>query len=129
MFKLENIDHVALTVSNLQHSTKWYQEVLDLERRYEKDWPNEPVMLCVGNTCIALFQAIMTEDAMSPIEAPIGMSHVAFKVDRENFEQARAELAWRGIKLRYADHGISHSVYLSDPDGHQIEITTYDVDV
>ena len=128
MFKLDDIDHVALTVSNLDKSTKWYQETLGLDRRYQDAWPKQPVMLCVGNTCIALFQAVAaTEDSLSPGEAPIGMSHVAFKVNKDNFEQARAELAWKGIKLRFSDHGICHSVYFSDPDGHQIEITTYEV--
>ncbi len=128
MFKLGDIDHVALTVSDLDKSARWYQETLGLEQRYREAWPKQPVMLCAGNTCIALFKAVAaTEDSVSPMETPIGMSHVAFKVDRENFEQARAELAWKGVKLRFSNHGICHSVYLSDPDGHQIEITTYEV--
>ena len=30
------------------------------------------------------------------------------------------------MDARFSDHGISHSVYLNDPDGHQIELTTYE---
>ena len=26
-----------------------------------------------------------------------------------------------------SDHGACHSVYFDDPDGHQIELTTYEV--
>ena len=28
--------------------------------------------------------------------------------------------------MHFSDHGLSHSIYLRDPDGHQIELTTYD---
>ena len=33
----------------------------------------------------------------------------------------------RGIDFEFEDHGPCHSVYISDPDGHTIEITTYDL--
>ena len=52
------------------------------------------------------------------------MRHLAFRVDRANFERARAELDRRGIATRFRDHGITHSIYLHDPDGHLLEITT-----
>jgi len=33
----------------------------------------------------------------------------------------------RGIKFEFQDHEIAHSIYFRDPDGHQLEITTYQV--
>ena len=33
----------------------------------------------------------------------------------------------REISTEFQDHGISHSIYFQDPDGHQLELTTYDV--
>ena len=53
--------------------------------------------------------------------------HVAFRVDRENFERARETLRSRAIELELHDHRASLSIYFRDPDGHQIEITTYEV--
>jgi catechol-2,3-dioxygenase len=53
--------------------------------------------------------------------------HIAFRVARGGFDTARRELAGEGVEARFSDHGISHSLYLRDPDGHQIELTTYDV--
>jgi len=41
-------------------------------------------------------------------------------------ELAKAELAANGIGFREGDYGIAWSVYLPDPDGYQVEITTYD---
>jgi catechol 2,3-dioxygenase-like lactoylglutathione lyase family enzyme len=55
------------------------------------------------------------------------LHHIAFRVDGENFEAAQRRFRDLGIEFRTADHGIAPSVYVADPDGHRIEITTYDV--
>jgi catechol-2,3-dioxygenase len=55
------------------------------------------------------------------------MLHLAFRADMENFLAAQRELEKRGIKFGFEDHEISHSIYFRDPDGHQLEITTYDL--
>jgi catechol 2,3-dioxygenase-like lactoylglutathione lyase family enzyme len=55
------------------------------------------------------------------------MLHLAFRANRENFLTAQGELKKRGIKFEFQDHEIAHSIYFRDPDGHQLEITTYDV--
>jgi catechol 2,3-dioxygenase-like lactoylglutathione lyase family enzyme len=56
------------------------------------------------------------------------MLHLAFRANRENFVAAQRELEKRGIKFELQDHEISHSIYFRDPDGHQLEITTYEVE-
>ena len=55
------------------------------------------------------------------------MRHLAFRVDAANFAGARQALEARGIALQFQDHGIAHSIYFHDPDGHELEITTYDL--
>ena len=55
------------------------------------------------------------------------MLHLAFRANRENFLGAQHELKKRGIKFEFQDHEISHSIYFRDPDGHELEITTYDL--
>jgi catechol-2,3-dioxygenase len=55
------------------------------------------------------------------------MLHLAFRADRRNFLAAQEELKRRGISFEFQDHDISHSIYFNDPDGHELEITTYDV--
>jgi catechol 2,3-dioxygenase-like lactoylglutathione lyase family enzyme len=52
---------------------------------------------------------------------------VAFRVDRENFEAAQADLERRGISFEFSDHGAAHSIYFLDPDGLRLELTTYEV--
>jgi catechol 2,3-dioxygenase-like lactoylglutathione lyase family enzyme len=41
-------------------------------------------------------------------------------------EAARAELTARGIAFHEGDYWVAWSVYLPDPDGYQVEITTYE---
>ncbi len=63
----------------------------------------------------------------TPNHNTIAMRHLAFRVDRANFEQAQIDLRQRGIEFEFEDHTVSHSIYIYDPDGHRIEITTYEV--
>ena len=127
MLKLDHIDHVALTVSDLARSLAWYREVLGLERRHEEAWGDEPAMVCAGDTCLALFPAAAAPAAPPPGPGAIAMRHVAFRVDRANFQRAQVRFRDLGIDSRFADHTICHSLYIADPDGHRIEITTYDL--
>jgi catechol-2,3-dioxygenase len=55
------------------------------------------------------------------------MLHLAFRATRENFVAAQRELKKRAIEFEFQDHKISHSIYFRDPDGHALEITTYEV--
>ncbi len=41
---------------------------------------------------------------------------------------AQRELASRGIAFHFRDHEISHSIYFRDPDGIELEITTYELE-
>jgi catechol 2,3-dioxygenase-like lactoylglutathione lyase family enzyme len=124
---LDQIDHVALTVTNMERSIAWYQVVLGLERRHAAVWGNHPAALCAGETCVALFAADTPDPKPQPDHNTLAMRHLAFRVNRAHFEEAQKELAARGVEFEFEDHTISHSIYLSDPDGHRIEITTYEL--
>ena len=88
-----------------------------------------PAMMCAGEIGIALFPAATRNPspAPEPRNSTI-MRHLAFQVDRQNFLRAQAELRRRGISFTFEDHQIAHSVYLNDPDGYEIELTTYELD-
>ena len=53
--------------------------------------------------------------------------HIAFRLDRPGFDAATRALDESGVQARFSDHGISNSIYLHDPDGHEIELTTYEL--
>lgn len=127
MFTLERIDHVALTVKDVKASAKWYSQTLGLEQYYKDAWDGVPLMIGKGGTCIALFAVKGENPKPPPANDTIAMMHLAFKADRKNFEGAQTELNKKSIAFTFSDHGISHSIYFYDPDGHKLEITTYDI--
>ena len=124
--ELEGIDHVALGVRDVESAAKWYIDVLGFERRYDDVWNGYPVFVMKGNTGLALFPADQARSTSSP-RREAGMRHLAFRANRKNFLAAQEELKRRGIEFEFQDHEISHSIYFRDPDGHQLEITTYEL--
>jgi len=124
MFELQGIDHVALSVRDVERSANWYIETLGFERRFEGMWNSIPVFIGKGKAAIALFPSA-NKNPETPKRS--GILHFAFGTDRRNFLVAQEELTNRGIAFQFQDHEISHSIYFSDLDGHQIEITTYEL--
>src|SRR5437762_1254709 len=125
--QLDGIDHVALAVRDIEEAAKWYADVLGFERRHEGMWDGIPTFIGKGNTAIALFPA-RGDDSRSSAPTKSRMLHLAFRASRENFLEAQEELKKRGIKFEFQDHEISRSIYFHDPDGHELEITTYELD-
>ena len=127
MLRVEGLDHVALTVRDVARSVAWYRDVLGLERRYEDVWGDFPAIVGAGTTALALFPTPVAEPSPPPGRDVLSMRHIAFRVDREAFDRARGHLEAHGITPRFEDHTAAHSLYFTDPDGHPLELTTYDV--
>jgi catechol 2,3-dioxygenase-like lactoylglutathione lyase family enzyme len=89
-------------------------------------WNGIPAFVGKGNTGIAFFPARSGNFKSTPHNR-IRMLHLAFHAKRENFLSAQQELKKRGIQFEFQDHEISHSIYFGDPDGHELEITTYEL--
>jgi catechol 2,3-dioxygenase-like lactoylglutathione lyase family enzyme len=123
--ELEGLDHVAMSVRDVERSAQWYIDVLGFERRYEGMWDGVPVFIGKGTTALALFpvRSTSTSSALTDVR----MLHLALRANRKNFLAAQEELKNRGIKFEFQDHEISHSIYFRDPDGHKLEITTYEL--
>ena len=127
MFKLDGLDHVALTVTDVARSVAWYQEVLALERSHENVWGDIPAFVLAGNSGLALFPVKGSDPKPRPGADTITIRHVAFRASRFDYEQAQKELRRRNITFKSQDHVVSHSIYFRDPDDHEIEITTYEL--
>jgi|SRR4029453_3779334 catechol 2,3-dioxygenase-like lactoylglutathione lyase family enzyme len=125
--QLQGIDHVALAVCDVEQSARWYIEVLGFERLHEGMWNGIPVFIGKGNTAIALFPARGGNSKSAAHTGEIRMLHLALRANRNGFLSAQEEFKRRGIKFEFEDHEISHSIYFRDPDGHHLEITTYEL--
>ncbi|HJT45437.1 MAG TPA: VOC family protein [Chthoniobacterales bacterium] len=124
--ELEGIDHVALSVGDVEKAAQWYIDVLGFKKLYDGMWDGVPVFIGKGTTSLALFP-VRSKSSSSSGPADIRMLHLAMRADRANFLAAQTELKQRGIKFEFQDHEISHSIYFHDPDGHILEITTYEL--
>lgn len=124
-FRTQGLDHVALAVDDVQRSRRFYEDVIGLERVLAGSEP--PVMMLAEGTGLALFPSLGDVAAWVGARQPGDIPHIAFRLDREAFATARGELAEMGMGSQVANHGISHSMYLRDPDGYLIELTTYDL--
>jgi catechol 2,3-dioxygenase-like lactoylglutathione lyase family enzyme len=125
--KLHGIDHVALSVHDVEQAAQWYCDVLGLERQHQGAWNGVPTFIGRGSTGIALFPSRKAESGKQSEQKRRGMLHLAFRADAKNFAVAQAELRNRGIHFQFQDHQISHSIYFRDIDGHELEITTYEI--
>jgi catechol 2,3-dioxygenase-like lactoylglutathione lyase family enzyme len=93
-------------------------------------WNGVPVFVGKGKTAVALFPRRDRADSGGSHQGESSeteMLHLALRADRKNFVFAQEELRKRGVKFTFQDHEISHSIYFRNQDGHQIEITTYEL--
>ena len=127
MIALEGIDHVALSVRDVEQSARWYIDVLGFEHRLPGMWGGVPVFVGKGTTALALFP-VGGDGAADPIRTGMRMLHLAFRATRAAFLAAQEDLKQRDIAFDFEDHEISQSIYFRDPDGHHLEITTYELD-
>ena len=126
---LQAIDHVALAVRDIERSAQWYVDVLGFERQHDEVWNGFPVFVGKNDAAIALFPIRGSKKSQShvPSSSPIRVLHFAFRASRKEFLSAQTELKKRKIVFEFQDHEIAHSIYFNDPDGHEIEITTYEL--
>jgi catechol 2,3-dioxygenase-like lactoylglutathione lyase family enzyme len=123
MLRLEYLDHLTLTTRDVQASLRFYRDVLGLTPG--PVWRDEITMLRCGATYLAI--AHWAEGKASAPQPPITLDHFAFRVDRATFEQALVELPKAGVPIeQVSDHGICRSLYVRDPDHHQVELTCYE---
>lgn len=127
MIEVQHLDHIAITVANVERSAQWYKEILGLERRHMEVWGGRPLMVCAGETCLALFPPDGPLAEPQSSRTTISMRHFALRVDRENFAAAQEKLDEIGIPFTFEDHDICHSIYLADPEGHRVELTTFEI--
>ncbi len=121
------LGHLVLYVRDLERSRRFYADVLG----WSEIRGNTPVgvpaaAFSSGRTHHELLLIEVGSDA-APIPAGrrLGMYHFGLKVG-ESDEELRAALTTlqeRGVEIVGAsDHGVTHSLYIVDPDGNEIEL-------
>ena len=121
--QIQELGHLVLTVSDLAKSVHFYGEVLGFRLVRDR---GRSAMFSSGRTHHELLLVQGSPDAApAPAGRALGLSHFALKVGTSDDElrAALAELKAKDVEVDHiTDHGMTHSVYLRDPDGNQVEI-------
>ena len=123
--KVKALGHVVIKERDLNRSVPFYANVLGLKEvgRYDKEFKLVFFSIAGNHHDLALFET--NADAPSAPEQSPGLFHVALKVG-DNLDDLRDAKAWlesNDVKIdMIADHHVSQSLYLADPDGNAIEL-------
>jgi catechol 2,3-dioxygenase len=116
------VRHIAFRVRDIEAARRWYSDVLGME--VEDEFPGQALFVRFGpyyHHDLAIFQA--DKDADAPAENAVGLAHIALLVDSlEGVRQWYHHLKGHGVEVRSSDHGVTRSIYFTDPDGNPFEI-------
>lgn len=127
MIKTEGLDHIAISVKDVQKTIEWYSEIIGLERVHADKWDGVPAFMLANGSGLAIFPADESLEDSGPAKEKFDVRHFAFRVDRENFERAKRVYKEKNLEHNIEDHGVCYSIYTKDPDGYKVELTTYEI--
>jgi catechol 2,3-dioxygenase len=132
------INHLVLNVRDLEESHAFWTEIMGFKQVGElhprPDRPNPPKMRFysgdhsgkMNHHDLALMEMpnLPPPAAWSMSDSTVAINHVAITLpDREAWLQQIAFLQSKGVPFhRRINHGMTHSVYISDPNGYGIEV-------
>ncbi len=136
MSLIRKIHHVAYRCRDAAETVGFYREVLgmDFTIAFAEDFvpsTHEPdpymhVFLDAGGGNVLAFFELPTRAPMGrDPNTPAWVQHIAFSVESlAVLEATRQRLLERGIDVvGPTDHGLFHSIYFFDPNGHRLELT------
>jgi catechol 2,3-dioxygenase len=123
--RIHELGHVVLYVTDLGRMADFYEHTLGF-KQIAREWPT--ALFSAGRTHHELL-LIEVGGAPRPAsrahEMHPGLYHIGFKIGDgpEAAREAYAELRAKGVSIVGAtDHGVTHSIYILDPDGNELEL-------
>jgi len=133
------INHVVLNVRDIEQSHRFWTEIVGLKQvgalRPRGDMGQMPQMRFYSGDHDGKFThhdvALVENPNLPPppaewalFGAPQAINHIAIAMpNREAFVAKLAELKAQGVKFNMRiNHGVTHSVYINDPNGYGVEL-------
>jgi catechol 2,3-dioxygenase-like lactoylglutathione lyase family enzyme len=120
------LEHVNLTVSDIERSIGFYRDLLGLSLRWRgHSAAGLPAAHVGDDRCyLALFQAAQNGRVAVDMST-VGMNHFGFVVD--DLDATRRKLLEFGLAPHHeADYEPGRRLYFFDPDGMEVELVAYD---
>lgn len=119
---IQELGHVVLYVSELKRSADFYRDTLgfrEIERR------TGMAVFSSGRTHHELLLIEIGAEPKTKQVPETGLYHIGFKIGDtpESVQEAYTELAAKGVTIvGSSDHHVTHSLYILDPDGNELEL-------
>lgn len=124
MLEVKELGHIVLYVRSLERSRAFYRDVLGWNE--VATMGTAGAVFSSGRTHHELLLLEVGEDApAAPAGRRAGLYHFGLKIGTTDDELRAAleHLQAHGVPvLGSADHAVTHSLYIADPDGNEIEL-------
>ncbi|MGH9051162.1 MAG: VOC family protein [Acidimicrobiia bacterium] len=124
--EVKELGHVVLYVRDLARSSAFYEEVLGWHRIDAGEIGFPAAAFSSGRTHHELLLIEVGADAALPARGRrAGLYHIGIKVGDSDDELRRALVRLREANVHVvglSDHTVTHSVYILDPDGNELEL-------
>ena len=121
---VSGLDHLVINVGDVERSLAWYTDMLGLAAERVDEWRAGevffPSVRIDANTIIDLFELERTGQ---------NIDHICLVVDRADVDAVSGDPRFdvvAGPVERWGAKGVGWSVYVTDPDGNQVELRSYD---
>jgi catechol-2,3-dioxygenase len=124
--EVKELGHVVLYVRDIARSAAFYGDILGW-KRLPAPYPGAPMaMFSSGRTHHELL-LIQVGSGAAPIPSGrrVGLYHIELKVGDtdEELREALETIQKAGVQIVGAsDHTVTHSLYILDPDGNEVEL-------
>lgn len=120
--QIKELGHVVLYVSNLERSADFYRNTLGFN-----EIARQPGVAAFssGRTHHELLLIEIGKDPKARGAVETGLYHIGFKIGdtAEALKEAYSELKAKGVEIAgMSDHFVTHSLYIFDPDGNELEL-------
>jgi catechol-2,3-dioxygenase len=126
--QIEELGHIVLFVRDIDRSADFYSNVLGFRPVIDRPPGQRGVMYRTASerTHHELLLLEAAADAARAPEGPrLGLFHFGLKVgdSDEQLREAAETLRAAGVAITsITDHTVTHSIYVTDPDGNEIEL-------
>jgi catechol 2,3-dioxygenase len=131
------INHLVLNVRDIEESHKFWTEIVgfkqvgELHSRHDRPLPPKMRFYsAVNDGKLTHHTVALVESSNLPpprewalVDSPVAINHVALTMpSRDAWLRQLKFLQSRGVKFNWrVNHGVTHSVYINDPNGYGVE--------